>query len=760
MTLLFSVYAYYVADANIPNKENIVYLKTHLTDGHSYNEVTYPLLDEILSTSPEVKAGTHMHGWGNIWLESDNKEYQKTTTYADPEFFEVFGLPLKYGNQRDALKEKYSIVLTDKVSKQLFGEENPVGKSLIAADTLNLTITGVLEPISPYSSFRLGVLLPNTILEDNPIFIRQTNWENSFAPIFLKLNEKADILQFEKIVNQLVVENYADPKTISKIEIKLYSEVRMDSIPIVETIIGGSIAAAFFVLLIVLVNLLNLNTSTMFRRTKDIAVRKILGGSKKEVVMQFCLENGLLVFASVLISGVLFLGVLLPKLNDVYGADFGSINFSFANDYPVVIGAIVLGLLVTLIVGVLPTLRFISLPISKGIKGKIDAVKGNFILRNSFVILQFTIAILFISVAIILNSQIGFMKNADLGFDRENVIAANIDLDYKNINAANSSFNALLDELKANPFVESVSTSQAVPSDYYFNYSTFYDPNTDVDVRIRRSYVDDGYLKTLKIPMAMGRDFDNILDTEESKSVIINRSAMKAFGWTSIEGKRLMFRNDDSDGYAIVGVMEDFNYQDLQNSVEPLVHYYNDEKDLAHHRYLTVRVIEGKEKEIQNLMNTAFSKINSRKNFSLELLSQKVSGQYRLIEGMLKTVNVVAMMTIFISCLGMFGLISFMAKRRIKEIGIRKVLGAGVLKIVVLLSKDYVLLVGIGALIAFPISWYVMNAWLGSFAYSISIQWWMFVLAAVIAFLITAFTLGIQAVKSAMVNPVKSLRTE
>ena len=760
LTLLFSVYAYYVADANIPNQENIVYLKTHLTDGNSYNEVTYPLLDKILSTSPEVKAGTHMHGWGNIWLESDHKEFQKNTTYADPEFFEVFGLPLKYGNQCDALKEKYSIVLTDKVSKQLFGDENPVGKSLIAADTLNLTITGVLEPISPYSSFRLGVLLPNTILEDNPIFIRQTNWENSFSPIFLKLDEKADILQFEKKVNQLVVENYADPKTISKIEIKPHTEVRMDSIPIVETIIGGSIAAAFFVLLIVLVNLLNLNTSTMFRRTKDIAIRKILGGSKKEVITQFCLENGILVFVAILISGALFLGVLLPKLNDVYGADFGSIGFSFTDDYPVIIGAIALGLVVTIIVGVLPTLRFISLPISKGIKGKLDATKGNFLLRNSFVILQFTIAILFICVAIILNSQIGFMKSADLGFDRENVIAASIDLDYKNIDAANSSFNALLDELKANPFVESVSTSQAVPSDYYFNYSTFYDPNTDVDVRIRRSYVDDGYLKTLKIPMAMGRDFDNILDTEESKSVIINRSAMKAFGWSSIEGKRLEYRGDDSDGFAIVGVMEDFNYQDLQNSVEPLVHYYNNEKDLAHHRYLSVRVMEGKEKEIQNLVNTAFSKMSSRKSFSQEFLSQKVSGQYRLIDGMLKTVNVVAMMTIFISCLGMFGLISFMAKRRIKEIGIRKVLGAGVFKIVVLLSKDYILLVGIGALIAFPIAWFVMNAWLGSFAYSISIQWWMFVMAGLIALFITTFTLGIQAIKSAMINPVKSLRTE
>jgi putative ABC transport system permease protein len=181
---------------------------------------------------------------------------------------------------------------------------------------------------------------------------------------------------------------------------------------------------------------------------------------------------------------------------------------------------------------------------------------------------------------------------------------------------------------------------------------------------------------------------------------------------------------------------------------------------LARHRYLSVRVIEGQEKAVQELLYGAFEKINSRKTFAQSFLSEKVSGQYRLIEGMLKTVNIVALLTIFISCLGMFGLISFMAKRRIKEIGIRKVLGAGVLKIVVLLSKDYIMLVGIGALIAFPVAWYVMNGWLGSFAYSISIQWWMFAVAGLVAFLITSAPLSIQAVKSATVNPVKSLRSE
>ncbi|MFT6794932.1 MAG: putative ABC transport system permease protein [Maribacter sp.] len=760
LTLMFSTYAYYIADDNITEQEQIYYVKTHLTDGNDYMEVAYPLLEKISSTSPEVEAGTHLHGWGNVWLEVGDKEFQNETNYADPEFFEVFGLPLKHGNQSTALTEKYSIVLTDKVSQQLFGDANPVGKSLIAADTLNLTITGVLEPISPYSSFRLGVLLPNTLLQDNPGFKRQMNWGDSFSPIFLKLRPDADIAQLESRIDQLVQDNYSDPSVISRMEIMPHSKMRTDAIPVVGIIISGNIATSFFVLLLVLVNLLNLNTSTMFRRTKDIAVRKILGGSSKGVVTQFCLENGILVLLSILISGGLFLGVLLPQLNGVFGADFGKINFSFADDYPVVLGAFALGIAVTLVVGILPTLRFVSLPVSQGIKGKIDSAKGNFFFKNAFIILQFSIAILFICVAIILNSQIGFMKKADLGFERQNVIVGNIDLDYKKMDAASSTFNALLDDLEANPYVSNVSTSQAIPSDYYFNYTSFYDANTNTDVRIRRSYTDDGYLKTLKIPIVEGRDFDSALDNGEERSVIINRSAMEAFGWNSIEGKRLKWKNDDSKGHQIVGVMEDFHYQDLQNVVEPLVHYYTDEKDLAAHRYLSVRVMEGQEKGVQDIIAAAFAKIDSRKTFAQSFLTEKVSGQYRLIEGMLKTVNIVALLTIFISCLGMFGLISFMAKRRIKEIGIRKVLGAGVLKIVVLLSKDYIILVGIAALIAFPIAWYMMNVWLGSFAYSISIQWWMFALAGLIAFVITSVTLGIQAVKSATVNPVKSLRSE
>ena len=760
LALMFSVYSYYMADAPVPNKENLVYLKTYLKDGNDYRAVPYPMKDALASASPDVVSATPLHGWGNIWLESDGKDFQKRTDYADPDFFKVFDLPLKYGNKETALKEKYSIILTDKVSQEMFGDANPVGKTLVGADTLNLKITGVFEPISPYSSFRLGVLLPNTILKNDRGFKSQANWSNSFSPLFIKLKDGTDLEQFKAQVNDVVQANYTDASLISTIDVMPFNAMRTDSIPVVDTIISSSIVASLFILLIILVNLLNLNTSTMFGRTKTIAVRKVLGSSKNSVIVQYCIENGILVFVSILISLMLFLGVSLPRLNDTFGPEFGRISFSITSDYPVVLGILFIGLLSTLLVSIIPSLKFIKIPVSLGIKGKLNQVKSNFLLRNSFIILQFSIAILCISVAIILNTQIGFMKNADLGFDRENVLVGSIDLDYKNLDAASSKFTALLNELEANPYVKSVGTSQAIPSDYYFNYTNYYDAEMDKDVRMRRSFADDSYFDAIGVSVVEGRNFDKNLDANGESRVIINEAAMRAFGWTSIEGRRLSYKGSDELGLPIVGVVKNFHYQELQEEVEPLVHIYRDRSRLDAHRYLTVKVAKGHEIEIENLIANTFTGISSRKQFTQSRLVDKVSGQYLLIEGILKSVSITAILAIFISCLGLFGLISFSAKRKVKEIGVRKVLGASVARIVVLLSKDYIILVGISAIIAFPLAWYAMSSWLNTFAYRIDIKWWMFALALIIALFITSFTLGIRAIRSATANPVKALKTE
>ncbi|MEM9142515.1 MAG: ABC transporter permease, partial [Bacteroidota bacterium] len=203
LTLLFSVYAYYTADANIEDQENIYYISTRTPSGASYMDTPYPFMDKIMETSPQVVAGTHMHGWGNMWLEHGETEFQEQTNYVDPEFFEVFSLPLKYGDANTALENKYSIVLTDRVSQKIFGDTNPVGKTITGSDSLNLTVTGVFEGISPYSFFRLGVVLPNDLLKDNPNFVSRATWSDSFSPMFLHVRPDTDMAQFTAHVNQL-----------------------------------------------------------------------------------------------------------------------------------------------------------------------------------------------------------------------------------------------------------------------------------------------------------------------------------------------------------------------------------------------------------------------------------------------------------------------------------------------------------------------------------------------------------------------------
>ncbi|MEE9362028.1 MAG: ABC transporter permease [Cellulophaga sp.] len=760
MTLVFVVYAYYNADGFIEQEEEVYYLKTFTTSGHDYAQTPHPLLAKIKASCPDIVAATHSFGWNVPWLSYKDVEIQEeTTNYVEPDFLKVYTLPLKYGDPDTALQNKYDVVLTSTVSEKFFGDTNPVGKTIISNDTLSLKVAGVLEPLSPYSSLRISVLLSTELLADNVAFKEYADWGNTFSGSFLRLRPDTDIQKLEGQILDLAKQNYTDPTQVKTIKLMPYTGFREDMVPIAKIIIKGSIAIIGFVLLIVLVNLLNLNSSVMYDRTKQLAVRKILGSNKISIVQQFCIENGILVFISLISSSILFFLVLLPEVNKNFGGDFGDISLRMPKDYPFILYYVGLGAFIALVVGIIPTLRYISLPIATAIKGKIDAAKNNFIVRNAFITLQFTLAILFICVAIVLNRQIDFMQDAPVGYTQENIVAAKINLAYKNPETAESKFSVILDKLKTNPAVLDFSTTQMVPSTYFRSYTLLVDTETNRELRIRYANTDAHYLKTLDISVPFGRDFKDELSATESNSIIINNKAMKAFGWTNLHNKRLNYKGS-SESYKVVGVTEDFHYQDMQNPIEPLVHFYKGKQRLGSNNYLMLKIVPGKEKQVLQELEKDFAQIESRRNFEHELLAVKVNSQYDLLKGILKTVNFVAFFTILISCLGMFGLISLIAKKRVKEIGIRKVLGASIAKILMLLSKDFIVLVVLASCIAIPLGWWVMNNWLQSFAYSISITWWMLALSGLLALLIVSITVGIQSVKAALANPVKSLRTE
>ncbi len=759
MSLLVGVYMYTTTDNMHRDKDRMYYLKTTGADGNEYMQTTYPLLGEILKKCPEVEAGTHTQGWSSPWLKYGEKEAQENTNYVDTGFFGVFSFPLKYGNAATALKDKFSVVISEKVATQLFGKENPVGKTIAADDTVQLTVTGVLEEIPSNSTIKSEVFLTTALLENNPNFKDNANWYNGFAVNFLKLRPGTNVSTLDSKITKLVALNYAPDRKTDKVRAVQFANMRNEAGPIINVIIKGSIGTSIFILIIILVNLLNLNTASMYNRSREVAVRQIIGSSKLNIIKQFCLENALIVFSSIILAALLFNNILLPQLNEMYGSRFGDLSITLRKDYVFVLLFVVIGIVITIAAGTLPALKLVSIRVSDAVKGKISTSANNHRIRNIFIAFQFTMAIIFICITVILNRQIDYMKNASLGFNKDDVTVVNLDLAFKNREAATAHFETVLNELKTKPYVKDVSTNSVIPTAYWNNFNTYIDPLTNKEVNMRHTGADAGFLTTYNIPVIDGRNFDDRLAASEGKSIMINRTAMNALGWKTAAGKQLKSKGGN-DIFTVIGVMEDFHYQDMQNPIEPLIHWYGGKQGLADNNYLSIRVEGNHTKEMLQQLEASFKLMPSRRSFKTDFMGDLVGKQYALIDGILKTTNFVALLTIIISCMGMFGLISLFAKQRVKEIGIRKVLGAQVLQIVTLLSKDFAKLIAIACIIAFPLAWFAMHSWLQSFSYRINIEWWMFTIAGILASLIAFFTIGFQAIRAAIANPVKSLRTE
>ncbi len=759
MALSILVYQFATADSNQKDIHQMYYLKTRAPDGAEYKATTYPLLGAIVRTCPEVEAATHIQSWYYPWLKYGSKEFQETTHFVDTGYFKVFQFPFKYGNPATALASKFSVVFSEETARKFFGDQDPVGKIILADDSVQLTVTGVLQHVPANSTIQPTVLLPTALLEANPNFKSGANWYNTFADDYLRLSNTGDPKMLDEKIAGIVKLNYAPEQKNVKVFSVPFSQIGQENSSLVGVIIKGAVGASMFILLIIGVNLVNLNTASMYARAKEVAIKQMVGGTKKDIIIQFCVENGLIVLASAVLAWLLFSAILLPTLDDLIKDRMGEIEMGLASDYPLILLFAGIALLFTLIAATLPALKLVAIKVTDAVKGQI--LSGHYQggrMRNVFITVQFVLAITFICVTIILGRQIAFMKTSALGFNSEDVGVVNLDLAFRNQQVADTRFQSLLNELKKNPHVRAISTNQAIPTDYYENFNSFVDPLTNKEVQLRQAPADAGYLPTYQIPLIQGRNFDDALSASQKNAVLINRSTMNAFGWKEAVGKQIK-STEDPTLYTILGVLEDFHYQDLQNVVQPIIHWYGGKASLEN-RFLSVRTDPGYLVAVMEQLQVAFKSMPSRRSFSYEFMRDRVDKQYALLDGILKATNYIALLTILIASLGMFGLIALFAKLRLKEIGIRKVLGASVETIVRLLSKDFLMLVGLAFLIATPLAWFIMNNWLMDFAYRIQIRWWMFGLAGAVALCIALLTVGFQAIKAALANPVQSLRTE
>lgn len=759
MVLAFMLYQFITVNSQFRNKERLYYVRAKNENGGMHKQTPFPFLYEALKNCPEIETGTHMQSYSWPWLKNGDKEFQQQTWYVDSGFLKVFTFPLAYGNAATALNDKFSVVLSHEMAGKLFGTSDAVGKTLQADDSIHLTVTAVLQPVPGNTTFRPEVLLTTELLRDNPNFNNMADWYNQFAENYVLLKPGADIAKINKQLNSIVQTHYDESNRKGKLMLTSFKDyVRNEAGDIVQVIIKGEIGTILFILLIVVANLVNLNAATMFSRAKEVAVKQMIGCTRRHIIVQFCIENSLLVFSSLFLAFLLFQSVLLPEINTIIQTRFGTLLPDMQRDYPLAFWFIGAALLIVIVAGSYPAFHLLSLKVTNIVKGEIAGSRRKYYGKNIFITLQFVLAIMFIGVTIILSKQIGHMKSATLGFNKENILIVPMHLAYKNEDAAHARFNGLLNDLRANPYVKGISTSEDIPTAYHENFNTFVDPATNREVSIRTAYTDAGLLPAYEIPLIEGRNFRNLPPEQEQGNIIINRKVMEAFGWKNAVGKQLKSRGSE-ETLTVVGVMEDFHYRDLTRNVEPLMHGYAADQQLGF-TWLSVRVDPGHTNDIVAQLQAAFNQMPSRRQFSYEMLGTRIDNQYALLNGILKVTNFVSILTIFIAAMGMFGLIALFARQRVKEIGIRKVLGARVSDILRLLLQNYVVLIVVASLIAAPMIWLVMSRWLQDFAYRVNISPWMPLAAGAIALVVAMAIVILQAIKAARANPVKSLRTE
>ncbi|GAB3758357.1 ABC transporter permease [Spirosoma pomorum] len=740
--------------------DRIYIVQSKIPDYGTYNQSVYPLLGQMLRDYPEIETGTHIQNWNAPWLEYGGKSVQEATSYVDSTFFQVFTFPLKYGNPITALHDKRSVVVSEKVARQLFGSTNPVGKHVTVSDTVQYLVTGVLDKIPANSSQQFDILIPATNLTDDPGFRNQANWYNNFASTFILLKEGADPGQLEAKLPQLVKTHFDAEAKHRSLLVSPYKNFIHTENPSFAGLIKGSIVIALFLLFIVSVNLINLNTASALPRAKEVAVRQVVGAERQSVLRQFWTESGLVVLASLILSVLFATYYLIPNFNQLRSENM-QLDINLATDYPTILAVLAVALTVTLIAGTYPALYLLGLKTTDAVKGKLvsNPKKGR-LRQDSLITLQFTLAVVLILGTIGMRQQIQFMKEADLGYDRNNVLVFKTDLAYRNEETAVAQGQGILNRLRQNPNVASFTSTYYTPVAYQTNFNTYYPEGDEArKTNVRHMGGAVRFNETYKIPLREGRDFSDATAADSaSNAVIINEATMRAFGWKTAVGKKIR-QVSNPTLYTVVGVTKDYHYQNLTGQIEPVVQWYGGPERLS--SFLTVRLTDAtKASAVITELEREFKKIPARRSLTYSYLSDDVARSYRSMENIWQMISFVTVLSILLACAGIFGLVTLVARQRTKEIGVRKVLGASAFNITFLLSKDFLRLVMLAILIATPIGWWLGREVLSTFAYRIEIKWWFMVLAAGLAILIAFATISYQSIRAALVNPVKSLRSE
>jgi putative ABC transport system permease protein len=706
--------------------------------------------------------------YNRLFEAGKNKFYEQSGFYADSTFFDVFPLTFKYGSPAKALDNPSSIVISQEMAERFFGDENPVGKKILL-DKVPLQVKGVFEKNQKFH-LQFNFLCPLAAVHLPPERMQSWGWHQFYN--YVKLKKGTDVhaleLKFKKEVNEKSKPFRTDAVSSDKPffqplkDIHLYSaNFKFDPAQRGNiTYVNALTIIAIFILLIACFNFVNLATAKSLQRAKEVGVRKAIGADKKQLIFQFIGETVLLTFISTLISVALAL-LFLPWLNNFTNKN---ISFSLFANPAVIMLFIALTLIVGVLAGFYPALVLSKFKPVKVLKGTVsgDVEPGRIPwLRHSLVVVQFTLSVLLIISAIVVFRQVDYLHNKDLGFNKEQIMFFPMRGDnmFKNVEAFKN-------ELSKVPGISSVSIGYGFPGDAVAGDEIIVPHNGQrVSQSATQLTIDYDYIKTLGLQIVAGRDFSKAMGTDKDHAWIINETAVKQLGFgTPLKalGQTLYWHpwgasNPDSLKVGqVIGVVKDFNYKSLYDKVETTVLQIFPDAAWK----VAVKMKTANIGRTITAVRNAWNKFTPEYPIEYKFLDENFEQMYNAEDKLRSLLSIFTSIAIFVGCLGLFGLAAYTAERRRKEVGIRKVLGASTQGVVLLLSKDFIKLVVISLLVASPVAWYFMNKWLQDFAYRISISWWMFAIAAIIALSIAFITVSFQAIKAAIANPVRSLRTE
>ena len=742
-------------------------------DESKNGETAAPMANVLENDFSQVEMATRIRDLGSVLIRKSNttnNTKEMNSAFADANFFKMFGLDLLQGDVETALKEPNTLVLTRTASEKHFGINNAVGQKVLLDNTDTYTVTGVIDDLPK-----------NSLLRDHSVFMsmsgyedaQQVEWGSHNYFTFIKLIPSARIEDFQVPLQGIVGDylipwvqkiypgmteevfretgNYINYYSIPLRDIHLYSEAR------IELSTNGSIqniyilsCIGFFLILLASVNFMNLSTAHSLKRAKEVGIRKTLGSNKSGLIKQFLTESGLISFISLLLAVVIAI-VAMPFFNELAGTE---IEVPLANPIFWLI-LLASALVLSLFSGWYPAFfmsRFIPVKVLKGL-GKRNVGGSN--IRNSLVVFQFAISVFLIVGTLVVFKQLEYIQSKDLGFSKDQVLVVH------DFYGAGEKGDALKQEVLKLAQVESATISSFLPtpssrSEYTFFKEGFMDQEDAVNMQ--RWFVDYDYLETLDIKLKTGRGFSKQRMTD-STAIIINETAVSILGVNAEEalGMRISSNIEDEDGtiYTLIGVIENFHYETLRDNIGALsLRLGSSIGNMA------VRLNAGDFSNTIAEIEGAWNKNVPEQPFAYSFMEDSFNNTYQAEQRLGHIFIVFTLLSIFIACLGLFGLAAFNAEKRTKEIGVRKVLGASVSQISYRLTMDFLKLVGVAILISLPIGWYAMNKWLEDFSYGIEVSWWILASAGLLAITIAIITVSYQSIKAAIVNPVKSLRTE